>query len=340
MMNYKKSDFNFELPGDLIAQAPLPNRADSRMLVYQRATQAHAHRHFRDLPDYLEAGDLLVFNDSRVIPARMFGHKTSGGRVEVFVERVLSDNECLVLIRASKAPRAGTRIQLTPDWYFDILEKQYNLYHCRASDKLDRILEEIGHIPLPQYIRRPDDKTDQERYQTIYAKHKGSVAAPTAGLHFDETMFQNLAAKGVSIAYTTLHVGAGTFQPVRCENLSEHTMHSEWCTISPELCTAIENTKSSGKRVIAVGTTSLRSLESAAVKGHIQACEKDTNIFIKPGYEFQICDGLITNFHLPESTLLMLVSALIGYQPTMELYKIAIAHQYRFFSYGDVSLML
>lgn len=340
MINYKKSDFYFELPVDLIAQAPLPNRADSRMLVYQRATQTHAHRYFRDLPDYLDAGDLLVFNDSRVIPARMFGHKASGGRVEVFVERILSDHECLVLIRASKAPRPGTRIHLTPDWYFDILEKQHDRYHCRASDKLDLILEKIGHIPLPQYIRRPDDKADQDRYQTIYAKHKGSVAAPTAGLHFDEKMFQNLAAKGVNIAYTTLHVGAGTFQPVRCENLSEHTMHSEWFTISPELCTAIENTKSAGKRVIAVGTTSLRSLESAAVKGHIQACKKDTNIFIKPGYEFQICDGLITNFHLPESTLLMLVSALIGYQPTMDLYKIAIAHQYRFFSYGDVSLML
>lgn len=340
MMNLQKSDFYFELPPALIAQVPLAQRADSRMLVYQRATQTHAHRSFRDLPDYLEPGDLLVFNDSKVIPARMFGHKASGGRVEVFVERILSEYECWAHIRASKAPRPGTHIHLTPRWSLEVIEKQHDLYRCRASNKLEEILEEIGHIPLPLYITRPDDVTDKQRYQTIYAQHKGSVAAPTAGLHFDEAMFQSLAAKGVRIAYTTLHVGAGTFQPVRCENLDDHTMHAEWFTLSADLCAAVAETKAAGKRVIAVGTTSLRSLESAAQQGALQPCTRDTTIFIKPGYSFQICDGLITNFHLPESTLLMLVAALIGYQPTMDLYQIAIDQQYRFFSYGDVSLLL
>ena len=340
LMNLKKSDFYFDLPESLIAQTPLVQRADSRMLVYQRGHQTHDHRHFRDLPDYLEPGDLLVFNDSKVIPARMFGHKASGGKVEVFVERLVSEDEFWAHIRASKAPRSGTLIHLTPEWSLEVLEKRHDLYLCRASTDLEPILEAIGHIPLPLYITRPDEQIDKQRYQTIYAKTKGSVAAPTAGLHFDETMFACLAEKGVRVAYTTLHVGAGTFQPVRCDNLSEHTMHAEWLTVSPELCAAVAETKAAGKRVIAVGTTSLRSLESAAVNGQLQPCERDTNIFIQPGYQFQICDGLITNFHLPESTLLMLVAALIGYEQVMALYDIAIQAQYRFYSYGDVSLLL
>ena len=339
-MNLQKSDFYFDLPQSLIAQAPLPQRADSRMLVYQRSNQSHAHRSFRDLPDYLEPGDLLVFNDSKVIPARMFGHKASGGKVEVFVERLISDYECWAHIRASKAPRSGTIIHLTPEWSLEVVEKSNDLYLCRATNELEPILEAIGHIPLPLYINRPDDRADRERYQTIYAKNKGSVAAPTAGLHFDDAMFARLAEKGVRVAYTTLHVGAGTFQPVRCENLKDHTMHTEWLTISPELCAAVAETKAAGKRVIAVGTTSLRSLESAAVNGHLEPCQRETSIFIQPGYHFQLCDGLITNFHLPESTLLMLVAALIGYEQVMALYQIAILEQYRFFSYGDVSLLL
>lgn len=336
----KKSDFYFDLPQDLIAQTPLPERADSRMLVYQREQQAHAHRNFRDLPDYLEAGDLLVFNDSRVIPARMFGQKDTGGRVEVFVERRISDYECWAHIRASKAPRPGTKIYLTPQWSLEVLEKQNALYRCRASAELEAMMEEIGHVPLPLYITRQDDQNDKDRYQTIYAKYNGSVAAPTAGLHFDAAMFERLAEKGVEIGYTTLHVGAGTFQPLRCENLADHTMHAEWFTINSELCAAVAKAKAAGKRVIAVGTTSLRSLESAALKGVLYPCERDTSIFIQPGYQFQICDGLITNFHLPESTLLMLVAALISYEATMNLYQIAIQERYRFFSYGDVSLLL
>ena len=339
-MNLQKSDFYFDLPQSLIAQAPLPQRADSRMLVYQRSNQSHTHQSFRDLPDYLEPGDLLVFNDSKVIPARMFGHKASGGKVEVFVELLISDYECWAHIRASKAPRSGTMIHLTPEWSLEVVEKSHDLYLCRAASELEPILEAIGHIPLPLCINRPDDQADKQRYQTIYAKYKGSVAAPTAGLHFDDAMFERLAEKGVRVAYTTLHVGAGTFQPVRCENLNDHTMHAEWLTISPELCAAVAETKAAGKRVIAVGTTSLRSLESAAVNGHLEPCHRETSIFIQPGYHFQICDGLITNFHLPESTLLMLVAALIGYEQVMALYQIAILEQYRFFSYGDVSLLL
>ena len=340
MMNLQKSDFYFDLPPALIAQEPLQQRADSKMLVYQRATQTHAHKNFRDLPDYLEPGDLLVFNDSKVIPARMFGHKASGGKVEVFVERMVSEQVCWAHIRASKAPRSGTLINLTPEWTLEVLEKKDGLYLCQASVDLELILESIGHVPLPLYITRQDELADKQRYQTIYAKYKGSVAAPTAGLHFDEDMFARLAEKGVRVAYTTLHVGAGTFQPVRCENLSDHTMHAEWFTISPELCAAVAETRAAGKRVIAVGTTSLRSLESASVDGQLHPCERDTSIFIQPGYEFKICDGLITNFHLPESTLLMLVAALIGYQQVMALYQTAIQEKYRFFSYGDVSLLL
>ena len=336
----QKSDFYFDLPQNLIAQTPLPQRSDSKMLVYDRNKQSHSHSQFTDLPDFLESGDLLVFNDSKVIPARLFGHKASGGKVEVFVERLISDYECWAHIRASKAPRSGTIIHLSPQWSLEVVEKQNDLYLCKAAVELESILEAMGHIPLPLYINRQDEPADKERYQTIYARYKGSVAAPTAGLHFDETMFAKLADKGVNIEYTTLHVGAGTFQPVRCENLNDHIMHAEWFSISSKLSAAVTQAKAAGKRVIAVGTTSLRSLESAAVAGQLKPCQRETDIFIQPGYQFQICDGLITNFHLPESTLLMLVSALIGYEQTMALYQIAIREQYRFFSYGDVSLLI
>ena len=336
----RKSDFYFDLPASLIAQAPLPERSASRMLVYERNTQQTSHKRFQDLPDYLLPGDLLVFNDSKVIPARLFGQKSSGGKVELLIERLLSDKDCLAHIRASKAPRPGTLLQLSSDWSLEVLEKRNDLYHCRASHTLDTILESLGHIPLPPYIARQDEAADKERYQTIYAKYKGSVAAPTAGLHFDPPMFERLKKQGVNIAYTTLHVGAGTFQPVRCDDLNDHQMHAEWFSITEELCHAVAQTKAAGKRVIAVGTTSLRSLESAAVNGVLQPCTRDTSIFIQPGYQLQICDGLLTNFHLPESTLLMLVAAMIGYEPVMNLYQTAITEQYRFFSYGDVSLLL
>ena len=339
MTNLQKSDFYFDLPQALIAQTPLPNRADSRMLVYQRAEQRHAHRQFRDLPDYLEPGDLLVFNDSKVIPARMFGRKASGGKVEVFIERLVSDHECWAHIRASKAPRPGTVIELSPQWTLEVLEKREDLYWCRASSELELMLDSIGHVPLPLYITRPDEQQDKQRYQTIYAKYKGSVAAPTAGLHFDSAMFERLADKGIRIAYTTLHVGAGTFQPMRCEHLNEHIMHAEWLTISPELCAAVAETIAAGGRVIAVGTTTLRSLESAAEQGQLKPCQRETNIFIQPGYQFQICDGLLTNFHLPESTLIMLVSAFAGRDAVMNAYRAAVAEHYRFFSYGDAMLV-
>lgn len=336
----KKSDFYFDLPEALIAQFPLAQRADSRMLVYQRANQTHAHRSFRDLPEFLHPGDLLVFNDSRVIPARLFGHKASGGRVEVFVERVVSEHQFWAHIRASKAPKSGTEIKVGDHWSLKVVEKKEDLYWCETSNNIEDMLEAVGHMPLPPYITRQDDNSDLQRYQTIYAKHKGSVAAPTAGLHFDEEIFAELEKNGVELGYTTLHVGAGTFQPVRCDNINEHKMHAEWFTVDETLCAKVAQAKDKGRRVIAVGTTALRSLESAAVGGELYPCQRDTSIFIQPGYQFQICDGLITNFHLPESTLLMLVSALIGHEKTMALYAMAIEQKYRFFSYGDVSLLL
>lgn len=336
----KKQDFYFDLPQELVAQSPLPNRGDSRMLTYHRQNQQHQHQSFRSLPDFLEPGDLLVMNNSRVIPARFFGTKESGGRVEFLVERLQADNLFMAHIKASKAPKAGMTIYLDNDWQIIVVAKCDDLYQCRVVGNVDEMLHEIGHIPLPPYITRHAEEDDKERYQTVYAKHKGSVAAPTAGLHFDETMLALLKAKGVNIAYSTLHVGAGTFRPVRCENVVDHKMHSEQSFVSQELCTAVNDTHAAGKRVIAVGTTALRSLESAAHNGILHPFQGDTDIFIYPGYQFNICDGLLTNFHLPESTLLMLVAAFIGYEQMLALYQEAIAEKYRFFSYGDTSLLL
>lgn len=336
----KRQDFNFLLPPELIAQYPLPNRSDSRLLTYKRSTGLYEHHVFKQIADLLEPGDLLVMNDSRVIPARLYGHKASGGQVELLLERLIDSNTFLAHIKASKSPRLGSYIHLAQDWRIEILGRQDDLYHCRVEGDVDEMLHEIGHIPLPPYITRTDESVDSERYQTVYALHKGSVAAPTAGLHFDEEVLESLRLRGVNIAYSTLHVGAGTFRPVRCENISDHKMHYERYTISEALCDAVKATKRAGKRVIAVGTTAMRSLESAAQLGELQPCSRDTDIFITPGFQFKICDGLITNFHLPESTLMMLVSAFIGYEQTMELYRIAIEEKYRFFSYGDASLLL
>lgn len=336
----RTSDFYFDLPEALIAQHPLTNRSDSRLLVYNRKSQQYRHDTFTALVNYLKAGDLLVFNDSKVMPARLYGQKSSGGRVELLVERIHNDKEFVAHIKASKSPKPGTMIHLESKWYIEVLNKTGDVYECKSSGDIDTILTEIGHIPLPPYIARQDEKLDSIRYQTVYAKYKGSVAAPTAGLHFDEKILADLTAKGISSAYTTLHVGAGTFQPVRCEHIQDHHMHAERFTVSQSLCDAISATREAGGRVIAVGTTALRALESAATNGQLHACGRDTNIFISPGYQFQICDGLLTNFHLPESTLLMLVSAFIGYEQTMSLYNEAIAQGYRFFSYGDTSLLL
>ncbi|MDI9817596.1 MULTISPECIES: tRNA preQ1(34) S-adenosylmethionine ribosyltransferase-isomerase QueA [unclassified Legionella] len=335
----KKQDFYFDLPQELIAQYPLANRSDSRLLVYNRQADISSHHHFKEISQFFQAGDLLVMNNSKVIPARLYGTKASGGKVELLVERLQNDNSFLAHIKASKAPRAGTMIYLDQDWRLEVINKIDDLYHCQVLGEADVMLQQIGHIPLPPYITRTDEALDSTRYQTVYALHKGSVAAPTAGLHFDEQVLQQLAEKGVKFAYSTLHVGAGTFRPVRTDEIKEHKMHSEQFTISQALADAVNETRQAGKRVIAVGTTALRSLESAAEQGVLKPCSGDTDIFIYPGYQFQICDGLITNFHLPESTLLMLVSAFIGHAKAMALYQEAISKRYRFFSYGDASLL-
>ena len=336
----KRQDFNFELPPELIAQYPLPERSDSRLLVYHCETGVHQHQQFKSIIDCLEPGDLLVMNNSKVIPARLYGQKATGGQVEFLVERILTDDTFLAHIKASKSPKPGTQIHVTEDWLVEIIEKQDDLYYCRLNGNVDQMLHQIGHIPLPPYITRADEPSDLKRYQTVYAEHKGSVAAPTAGLHFDEAVLDALKAKGIQLAYTTLHVGAGTFRPVRVDSILDHKMHHERFVISEALCAAVNKARLDNKRVIAVGTTALRSLESAASRGQLEPCERETDIFIYPGYEFKICDGLVTNFHLPESTLLMLVSAFIGYEQAKALYQIAISSKYRFFSYGDASLLL
>lgn len=336
----KKQDFAFDLPEELIAQYPLQQRSDSRLLVYSRKTNEHVHGLFKDLADYIKSGDLLVMNDSRVIPARFYGRKLSGGKVEFLIERITGQNTFIAHIKASKSPKAGCEIVLEKGWSLVVTNRIDDLFSCHVNGDLDAMLHDIGHIPLPSYISRQDESLDLNRYQTVYAKHKGSVAAPTAGLHFDEAVLGQLAARGIEVGYVTLHVGAGTFRPVRTDNIQEHKMHKEQFKVTEALCEQIRDTKARGNRVIAVGTTALRSLESAVVNGQLEPCEQDTDIFITPGYKFQICDGLLTNFHLPESTLLMLVSAFIGHANAMALYQLAIEHRYRFYSYGDASLLL
>lgn len=334
-----KHDFFFELPEELIAQYPLAQRSDSRLLHFNRTTQALGHQHFKLLPELLQKGDLLVFNDTKVFPARFFGKKSSGGQVQFLIEKILTDNQFLAHIKASKAPKNNSFIFLQEPWQIEVLQKSDDLYHCQANGDLDRLLAEVGHIPLPLYINREDGQTDRDRYQTIYARHQGSVAAPTAGLHFDEPIFHALEEKGIEWDFLTLHVGAGTFRPVRTEKIEDHKMHKESYHLSAALCARIKETKDKGGRVIAVGTTSLRTLESAAQKDFAPGYG-ETDIFIYPGFEFKVCDGLITNFHLPESTLLMLVAAFIGYDQTIAMYQQAIANGYRFYSYGDACLLL
>lgn len=336
----KKQQFHFDLPKALIAQYPLAHRSDSRLLVYDRTSLKKEHHTFRAITDFLEPGDLLVMNDSKVIPARLHGRKASGGVIELLVERIVTPQSFWAHIRASKAPKPGTILHFDPSYSLEVVGREGDLFHCHMDGDVITMLTQIGHVPLPPYITRTDEALDLSRYQTVYARHNGSVAAPTAGLHFDEVMLANLKEKGVNIAYSTLHVGAGTFRPVRTEYIKDHEMHSEWFSVSEELCEAVRKTRALKKRVIAVGTTALRSLESAALQGELCPAARETSIFIYPGFQFKVCDGLITNFHLPESTLLMLVSAFIGHEATMALYEEAIAHGYRFFSYGDVSLLL
>lgn len=341
MVSNKTSDFNFHLPDALIAQHPSATRSASRLLHVDRASGQCRDGVFRDIAALLQPGDCLVFNNTRVVPARLHGNKASGGKIECLLERALSDNEALFHIKASKAPKAETLLHID-DAILKVIGRQGELFHCQCVQphSLMALLHDHGHVPLPPYIERSDDDIDKERYQTVYAKHQGAVAAPTAGLHFDGDVFSTLQAHGVEQAYITLHVGAGTFQPVRVDNIAEHTMHNEYCVINDETVATIQQTKARGGRVIAVGTTTVRTLESAARSGQLQAYRGDTDIFITPGFEFNVIDGMITNFHLPESTLIMLVSAFLGYDHTMAAYDYAITQGMRFYSYGDAMLIL
>lgn len=334
---YSLSDFNFDLPPALIAQVPLASRSASRLLQVNR--DACIDRSFTDLPNLLQAGDLLVLNNTRVLKARFFGVKETGGKVEVLVERLLDTHTVLAQCRASKSPPVGTRINLAEAFEVIVGERVGEFYTLTFPDNAIDLIEAYGALPLPPYIEHAANAVDAERYQTVFAQEPGAVAAPTAGLHFDQTMMDVLRNQGVQFAYVTLHVGAGTFQPVRTENLAEHNMHSEWYSISDETVQVVRATQAAGGRVIAVGTTSLRALESASQSGTLQAGSADTNLFITPGYTFKTVDRLITNFHLPKSTLLMLVSAFAGYERIRHAYAHAIAAQYRFFSYGDAMLL-
>lgn len=336
------SDFNFSLPDELIARYPKADRRSSRLLQLNGNSGELVDQQFADILDLVEAGDLMVFNNTRVIPARMYGQKASGGKIEVLVERVISDHSVLAHVRASKSPKVGAQLILEGTVNVEMVARHDALFELKFLDERHvlEILEDIGHMPLPPYIDRPDEDSDKERYQTVYNEKPGAVAAPTAGLHFDEALLAQLTEKGVNIAFVTLHVGAGTFQPVRVDNILDHHMHSEYAEVSEDVVAKIAATKANGGRVIAVGTTSVRSLESAAqatmAKGlPLAPFFEDTEIFIYPGYKFQLVDAMITNFHLPESTLIMLLSAFAGYDHVMPAYQHAIAEKYRFFSYGD-----
>jgi S-adenosylmethionine:tRNA ribosyltransferase-isomerase len=334
------SDFDFALPPELIAQHPPAERSGSRLL--DGTTGVPVDRAFRDLPLLMSPGDLMVLNDTRVIKARLFGMKSSGGVVEALVERILPEHEVLAHMRASKSPKAGTTVRFAEAFDAEVLGRagpDDGLFHLRFPADPLALLDAHGHVPLPPYITHADSDDDQRRYQSVFAARPGAVAAPTASLHFDEALLAALAARGVRQARVTLHVGAGTFQPVRSENLSEHRMHSEWYEVGAETVAAIEATRAAGGRVVAVGTTSLRALESAARGGTLVPSTGETDIFITPGHAFRVVDRLVTNFHLPRSTLLMLVAALSGHAHVMALYRHAIEARYRFFSYGDAMLL-
>jgi len=334
---YSLSDFDFDLPQELIAQVPLPERSASRLLHVDG--NQFIDRAFADIVDQLQPGDLLVFNDTRVLKARFFGVKATGGKVEVLVERVLDNRTVHAQVRASKSPQPGSTIRLADAFNVVVGERAGEFYTLLFPADVFDLIEAHGRLPLPPYIEHAADEFDEKRYQTVYAKQPGAVAAPTAGLHFDQPLLNRLRDKGVNFAYVTLHVGAGTFQPVRTENLAEHKMHSEWYTISQETVDAVRAAKAAGRNVVAVGTTSMRALESASQSGELQAGSADTALFITPGYAFKTVDRLITNFHLPKSTLLMLVSAFAGYDEIRAAYAHAIKNRYRFFSYGDAMLL-
>ncbi len=334
---YTLSDFDFELPGELVAQFPLPERSASRLLLVDEKKIADSR--FYQLIDHLSEGDLLVFNNTKVLKARFFGSKTSGGKIEILIERILDDRKALAKIRASKSPKTDSIIRIDDEIDVTVTGRDGEFFILQFPSDIFNILEEHGHLPLPPYIERAADSFDEKRYQTVFAREPGAVAAPTAGLHFDDELMEKLRQKGIRFAYLTLHVGAGTFQPVRSENLSEHQMHTEWYTIPEETVEAVRMAQQGKHKVVGVGTTSLRALESASQTGELKAGSNETSLFITPGYQFQTVDHLITNFHLPKSTLLMLVSAFAGYDLIKKAYAHAIAEKYRFFSYGDAMLL-
>ena len=334
---YSLSDFDFNLPPERIAQFPLPDRSASRLLHVDGKTLHD--RQFTDIVDQLQAGDLLVMNNTRVLKARFFGVKESGGKVEALVERVLDTRTVLAQVRASKSPGPGVKIRLADAFDVTVGERAGEFYTLHFDADVFDLIEQYGRLPLPPYIEHAPGEVDETRYQTVFNKVPGAVAAPTAGLHFDEALLDKLRAKGVKFAYVTLHVGAGTFQPVRTENLAEHKMHTEWYTMPQETVDAVREARAAGRDVVAVGTTSLRALESASQSGRLEAGSADTSLFITPGYKFKTVTRLITNFHLPKSTLLMLVSAFAGFTEIRHAYQHAIANEYRFFSYGDAMLL-
>ncbi|PPE66729.1 tRNA preQ1(34) S-adenosylmethionine ribosyltransferase-isomerase QueA [Caldimonas caldifontis] len=337
---YTLSDFDFALPPELIAQHPTPERSASRLL--DGRAWPPVDRIFRELPALLAPGDLLVFNDTRVIKARLYGAKASGGAVEALIERVLPGHEVWAHLRASKSPRAGSIVRFAGAFDAEVLGRggpDDGLFHLRFPEDPLVLLDRHGHVPLPPYITHADSEDDERRYQTVFAAKPGAVAAPTAALHFDEGVLAALRERRIGTAHVTLHVGAGTFQPVRTENLAEHKMHSEWFEVSADTVAAIERTRAAGGRIVAVGTTTLRALESAAISGQLVAGSRDTDIFITPGFTFRVVDRLVTNFHLPKSTLMMLVSAFAGHAHIMALYRHAVEQRYRFFSYGDAMLL-
>ncbi len=338
MRHFSLSDFDFALPPELVAQHPAPERSASRLLDGRAAEPVD--RVFRELPGLLREGDLVVFNNTQVVKARLFGEKSTGGKVELLVERVLQGHEVVAHMKVSKKPQVGGVLHMVGGFTATLTgrwpDENGQLFRFQFSDEPHALMAAHGHVPLPPYITHGDDVEDERRYQTVFAKHPGAVAAPTAALHFDESVLAELKARGIHTAEVTLHVGAGTFQPVKTENIAEHTMHAEWYRVPAETQQAITDCRARGGRVVGVGTTTVRTLESWAASGQ---AEGDTQIFITPGFQFQVIDVLVTNFHLPKSTLMMLVSAFAGYEPIMALYRHAIEQNYRFFSYGDAMLL-
>jgi S-adenosylmethionine:tRNA ribosyltransferase-isomerase len=336
------SDFHFDLPPELIARYPLPERSASRLLCLDGNNGELQHRQFADLPSFITDKDLLVLNNTRVIPARLRGTKETGGQVEVLIDRILDNNRVIAHVRASKSPRPQSYLLFANGVRFEVIGRHDDLFELACDDarSVYDVIDAIGETPLPPYFQRNPEESDKERYQTVYAEHNGSVAAPTAGLHFDDGLFKELQAKGVEVAYLTLHVGAGTFAPVRVEEIEKHRMHAESIHVPAALCEQIKKTKARGGRIIAVGTTTARSLETASRSGDTQPFSGTTDIFIYPGFQFNCVDVLVTNFHTPGSTLLMLVSAFAGYENVMQAYREAVQKSYRFFSYGDAMLLI